>query len=108
MKQAFQANSGLNTVRLAVTTTSGTTRVALPTASPSSVIRIFNAGSAIAYVAIGTSTGATATVPVAGGANGSMPVGSGITEIQVAGNTHVAAITSTGTADLYFTVGEGY
>lgn len=107
MKQAFQANSGANTVRLAVTTTSGSTRAALPTASPSSVIRIFNAGSAIAYVAIGTST-VTATVPAAAGANGSMPVGSGITEIQVAGNTHVAAITASGTADLYFTVGEGY
>lgn len=105
MKQAFQANSGANTVRIAVTTTTG--NIALPAQSSSSVVRIFNAGSAVAYIAFGGS-GVAATVPVAGGAAGSMPVGSGITEIQVPGATHIAAITASGTADLYATIGEGY
>ena len=68
-------------------------------------LRIFNAGSATVFITRGGSTVAATT--------SSYPVPSGAIEVITINNpdanpvTHVAAITASGTATVYFTVGWG-
>ena len=68
-------------------------------------LRIFNAGSATVFITRGTSTVAATT--------SSYPIPSGAIEVITINNadaspvTHVAAITASGTATVYFTVGWG-
>lgn len=90
------APNGENTAQLVAGVASA--RVALdPYAS---VVRVLNAGPNLAYIRFGDST-VTAT-------NARMPIPSGSTELFTkATASHVAAITDTGTATLYFTNGEG-
>ena len=93
------------TVNLAVTTTSGrVAKTALPTNSGGAPheMRLVNNGSVTVFVEFGNST-VVATVA------GSMPVLPGTVEsFQVnAFQTHVAAITASGTATLYATTGLG-
>ncbi len=115
MQRAFQAKAGGSTRRLTAGT--GSSNISLGICNTDDVFRIYNAGSAIAYVAFGDST-VTATVPTAGtgtgGTAGSFPCGSGITEVQAAASSdagstalYIAAITSSSTADLYATPGNG-
>lgn len=95
-----------NTQRMTVTTSSA--RMALPGQNSGNNIRIFNGGSAIAYVEFGT-VAVNAVVPTAGSTVGSMPIGNGVTEVFAIGRecTYLAAITGASTADLYFTLGSG-
>lgn len=60
-----------------------------------------------AYISFGDNT-ITATVPVAGGALGSMPILPGSQQVfECISATHAAVITEANTADLFFTIGEG-
>lgn len=69
-------------------------------------IRVHNAGSSTAFIAKGTSSSVTA-------ATTGLPVPSGAIEVLTLNNTekspitHMAAITATGTATVYFTTGAG-
>lgn len=115
MQRGFQPNAGLSTERLSAGTSE--TRIDLGKPGTNSSIRIYNAGGSICYVAFSTSSSpVAATVPTAGtgtgGTPGGMPCGSGITEVQgvgvLSGDTLIASgITSTSTADIYFTLGDG-
>jgi hypothetical protein len=95
----FRPNSA-GTVTVAATTTSGSTRVALVGGGPN--ISIANAGTSTAFCEFGPSTVTAATAT-------GFPFPSGV--VYVAGRaldvTHVACITSTGTATVYVTTGEG-
>lgn len=108
MQRPFIPKAGAATKR--ITAATGTANISIGLVAPNDVVRIYNAGSAIAYVAFGDST-VTATVPTAGSTAGSMPCGSGITEVQGIGlsgaTIYGAAITASSTADLYFTLGDG-
>jgi hypothetical protein len=89
--------SPILTASLAVTTSTG--RVAL--AADASTVRLYNAGTATAFVKFGdvTVTAATTNMPIPAGAiEAFRPPGA---------STHIAAITSSGTATLYVTSGEG-
>ena len=98
-RAAFAPNSAA-TVTVAATTTSGSTRVAL-VGNGSSVL-ITNAGTATAFVELGTSAGTSATTT-------GLPVLSGeiLCLTRPAGVTHAIAITATGTATVYVTTGDG-
>lgn len=89
--------SPIATASLAVTTSTG--RVAL--AADASSVRLYNAGTATAFVKFGDSSITAATT--------NMPIPAGVVETfrPPGGATHVAAITSSGTATLYVTSGEG-
>jgi hypothetical protein len=104
----FQPNDQ-STVSISTTTVSQTVALVVNTGSRTSFsLRIKNIdASNVAYVRFGAASIA-ATVP-SGGTGGSMPIGAGETVgITIPGNTtNVAAVTSTGTATVYFTPGEG-
>ena len=92
----FMPAGGGDTVTLAAATTSA--RAALdPT---SNAVRVVNDGTVTAFISFGDSNvAATAS---------KMPIKAGATEVFTKGNaTHVAALVATGTANLYFTSGEG-
>jgi hypothetical protein len=100
------------TARLSVSGTSSSIRFRDSTTTFGKSVRLTNLGAATAYVEIGDSAVA-ATVPVAGtgtgGTPGSFPIPSGATQVLNAqGGTYIAAITSSGTADLYATPGDGF
>lgn len=114
MQRPFQPKAGLITERLSAGTSES--RLDLGVVCTNDVIRIYNAGSAVGYIVFSTSDAqVAATVPVAGtgtgGTPGGMPCGSGITEVQgigvASGRLIVSGITASGTADMYFTVGDG-
>ena len=88
--------SGADTVLLAAGVASA--RVQLdPT---SAAVRVVNDGAATAFIQFGDSTVASTTTK--------MPIKAGATETFTKGSsTHVAAITASGTTNLYFTNGEG-
>lgn len=87
---------GGDTALLAAGTTSG--RVALD--PNSNAVRVVNDGTVTAFLQFGDVM-AAATVT-------KMPIKAGTTEVFTKGAaTHVAAITASGTANLYFTSGEG-
>lgn len=109
MQRPFAPKAGASTLRLAVTT--GGQNILLGTAAPNDVVRIYNAGSAIAYGNLSYGGAVAAVVPTAGSTGGSQPFGSGITEVQAVGGAggtvYLNAITSASTADLYATLGDG-
>ena len=88
--------SGADTVALAATTASA--RVAL---DPNSrVVRVVNDGTATAFIHFGDATVASNTAK--------MPIKAGATETFTTGTASaVAAVTASGTTNLYFTNGEG-
>jgi hypothetical protein len=89
------------TVNLAVTTTSGAQALTTSLNSREEV-RIVNAGTVIVFIAFGASgvtTTAAAGMPILPGTAETFEVG--------ADETHVAAITASGTATLYATTGRG-
>lgn len=90
------APSGSPTVLLAASTTTSSASL-----DPnSSTVRVVNVGASMAFIKFGTGA-LTATAA-------DMPIASGATEtFTKATADKVAAITSTGTATLYFTNGEG-
>lgn len=97
----FSANSA--TVNIAATTSTGNVALGGSGYGHGGIsVRIYNAGPATVFIEFGTSavTAATAT---------SIPVPAGAIETQVVGPaiTHVAAITASGTATVYFTPGQG-
>jgi len=97
--RAFKPAVG-GTVSLAVTTTSASVAMLLVPDSEHQV-RLYNAGSATVFVNRGGS-GVTATTS-------NMPLPAGAVEVltYTGSATHLAAITASGTATLYATVGEG-
>jgi hypothetical protein len=97
----FQA-FGIGTASASATTSSAATALTLPSQVPKRTqVRVYNAGSVTAFILFGTS-GVTATT-------GNMPVPAGAVEVLSVpeGTTHVATITASGTATVYFTAGEG-
>jgi hypothetical protein len=93
--KTFMPN-GADTATLAVTTT--TARVAID--QYSSNVRVVNDGANTAFIAFGDVTVASTT--------SRMPIRSGATEVFTKGAYgFVAALTATGTTNLYFTSGEG-
>lgn len=95
----------IDTTSIAVTQSSGTTAITLPgadAAPPGALnVRIYNAGSAVAYVRFGDSsiTATTAKVPIPPGA---------VEIFAFGGCTHIAAIADTGlTTTLKITPGRG-
>jgi hypothetical protein len=95
----FAPNSAA-TVTVAVTTTSGSTRVALVGGGPHLLIQ--SAGTVTAFCEFGTSTVTAATAT-------GLPVQSGVvfTITKPGGATHVACITASSTATIYVTSGDG-
>jgi hypothetical protein len=87
-------------VSISATTTSA--RAALNRDNVSGQVRIYNAGTATAFVTFGdSSVTALAT---------DMPVPSGMVEVvsvEAGSGLHAAAITASGTATVYFTMGSG-
>ena len=85
-----------------ISATTSSARVALNTSYVTMQVRIYNAGTATAFVTFGdSSVTALAT---------DMPVPSGMVEVvtvEVGGVPYAAAITASGTATVYFTTGEG-
>lgn len=95
----FAPNSA-GTVTVAATATSGSTRVAL--VGSGSNLLVQNAGTSVAFFEVGTSSG---TAAVATG----LPIqpGMALTLRRDPQATHAIAITSSGTATVYVTTGEG-
>lgn len=90
------------TVSIAVTTTSGSALLGVPDTKAGCSIRVASAaGGQIAFIRFGS--GAPTAVAT------DMPILPGTVEIFTVGPaiTHVAAITATATATLYFTPGQG-
>jgi hypothetical protein len=101
-QRAFQPFD-INTANAAATTASLTTALVLPLTVPRRMqVRVFNAGTGTAYIRFGVS-GVTTTVAAG------VPVPPGTIEVYSVpeGTTHVATITGTGTASVFFTAGEG-
>jgi hypothetical protein len=88
--------SGADTVLLAVTTASARAQL-----DPnSSAVRVVNDGAATAFLHFGGDTVASNTAK--------MPIKAGATETFTTGTAgYVAAVTTSGTTNLYFTNGEG-
>jgi hypothetical protein len=96
------------TVKIAATT-AGTDRGALKKMPTGRVqIEIYNAGSVAVFIRKGTDATVTAS-----SSNPDKPIGPGVTEVLTLINrpaapvTHIAAVTASGTADVYITVGAG-
>jgi hypothetical protein len=98
----------LETIPLNSSTSSLSVNFNLPQSGEAPDVMISNAGSNTAFVAFATTT-ATAVVPSTTGTLGATPVLSGAIMILAKGqaNFSCAAITSTGTSQLYFTAGQG-
>lgn len=90
-----------DTVNQAVTTTSATTAVVSDNYKAGSV-RVYNSGPSTVFMKFGDSN---VTVTVDNG----VPVPSGAVEVySLLRITHIACITASGTATIYFTPGEGF
>lgn len=99
-----------STVSLSATTSSGSTTVAFnassSTAAVCTSVRVVNSGTAATAVELGGSS-VVATVPN-GGTPGSFVLAPNEARVfSTNGATHAAAITTTGTATVYLTPGEG-
>ena len=92
---AFRPTNG-GTVNLAVTSSSG--NVAVQT---NGQVRIYDSGSVAAFCKFGTGAGLTATTTA------DIPIAPGSVEVMTATGDHIACITATGTATVYFTPGVG-
>lgn len=92
------------TVSISATTTTGNVALGRPLAAGRFVLRIHNAGPSTIFFNRGGSAVTAATT--------NMPVPAGAVEVVTILNTekdrvtHVAAITASGTATVYFTIGE--
>jgi hypothetical protein len=98
---AFQP-FGIGTASVTATTSSAATALTLPSPVPRRTqIRVYNSGAATVFILFGTSGTVSTT--------GNLPVPAGAVEILSVpeGTTHVATITSAGTALVYFTAGQG-
>jgi hypothetical protein len=91
------------TISLAVTSSTGAAK--LTNVNPQAV-RVYNAGTAVAFIKAGDSTVTAATTD--------LPIAPGVVEVLdmkatfgTAPLTHIAGITSSGTATVYFTCGQG-
>src|SRR4051794_4863704 len=96
-----------NTSKLACTASTG--RANVQAANASRHLRIYNAGTASAYVEAGA-IGVVATVPTGdlAGTTGSMPIAPGTVEVIATAEPYLAAICDAGlTTTLYITPGEG-
>lgn len=91
-----------NTVSVTATVASAVTALGTLSSLSGGTIRVYNSGTSICFINFGTS-GSTASITT------SMPIPAGAIEVfQLgAGVTHVATITSSGTAVIYFTPGQG-
>lgn len=96
------------TVKIAATT-SGTDRAALKRTPTGRVqIEIYNSGAVPVFIRKGSDATVTASA-----SNPDKPIGPGVTEVLTLINrpaapvTHIAAVTASGTADVYITVGAG-
>ena len=91
-----------NTVNLAADTSTDRVALTAPASAGGYQVRIYNAGSATAFVRFGTDT-----IEATTGAG--MPIPSGQTEVFTMASTvtHMAAITASSTATLYVTTGYG-
>jgi len=97
-QQAFRWD-GAATVTLAATATTGRVQIQT-TAGSTQAVRIYNTSSGTVFVACGD---VTVVATVAAG----LPVAPGSVEILGCNQTHIAGITSIGTATLYLTAGTG-
>lgn len=86
------------TVNLAATITTG--RVAIATVAAPGAWRVYNAGTVAVFIEDGNSA-------VTANTSGGMPLAPGATEVLTLNGTHVAGITASGTATVYFTPGDG-
>ncbi len=86
------------TANLAATSTSARVQVSA-TATPQEY-RVYNAGTVVVFVQEGDSAVTTTTTT-------GVPLAPGAIEILTFGGTHVAGITASGTATVYFTPGDG-
>lgn len=95
----FQNNGA--TVNLAATSSTG--NVALTGVGNGGTVRVLNNGSEAVFINFGTSSAVTATLAAG------IPIPPGIPEAFCvpAGITHVAGITASGAATIYFTTGQG-
>jgi len=94
------------TKSLSVTTTSASVALGMSQGPVRLQVRIYNAGGSTAFVRFGSSAGTVTAVTT------DMPVPAGAIEVFTVFNTDgytitAAAITSAGTATLYFTAGTG-
>lgn len=101
------APGGESTV-LAVTSATG--RIQLPAGSQGSVLRFFNDSTSTIFAQLGGAT-VNAVVPV-GATLGGFPIPPGLSGIRAGGGptggqTHIAGIVASGTANLYITMGSG-
>ena len=87
-----------NTVSLAVTGTTG--RVAVPSDTYNTAIRLYNAGTVAVFVNCGDVTVVATTAA-------GMPVAPGSVEVLGCGKGYIAGIVASGTATLYLTPGAG-
>ncbi len=107
MSEPFVPNNQ-GTKSLSVTTTSGSTVVALDLLGATQ-LEFTNDGSVTVFVRWGLASVGAATVP-AGATGGSYPVGPGakvVVSIGPSEVTHACAITASSTATLYITPGRG-
>lgn len=104
MAEPFRPGPG---VKVACTTTSGSTRVNM--GAQARQVRIVNTGSVPAFFAFGAgSTDATAAVPTTTAASGTVCVGAAAADVfTVNGAQYIAGITASSTADCYVSIGEG-
>jgi hypothetical protein len=100
---AFRAEGP--TVKVTAGIATGATPVQVHTGN-SKHIRVYNKGAVEVYLAFGASAIA-AVIPVVGTPALGMPIPAGAVEIFTATVGYVAAITPSGTADIFLTPGEG-
>lgn len=95
---AFRTD-GAATVTLAATATTGRVQIQT-TASGTQNVRVYNAGAGAVFINCGDVTVVATTAA-------GLPIAPGTVEIIGCNQTHIAGITSTGTATLYLTPGTG-
>lgn len=97
---AFKPSTGAATVNITAATSSARVAVRAARDSVSPNVRVYNAGSVIAFIENG---GSGVTAAVATG----IPIAPGAVEVICLPSTHIAAITGSSTAVLYLTPGSG-
>lgn len=97
-QQAFRWD-GAATVTLAATATTGRAQIQTA-AGGTQAVRVYNAGTGAVFVACGDVTVVATTAA-------GLPIAPGSVEVLGCNQTHIAGITSTGTATVYLTAGTG-
>ena len=95
-----------DTTKITATSVTGSAALTLPSEGGTAItpgarhVRVYNAGAVIVFLQFGDSTVAATTAK--------MPIPPGAVEVfTLGGATYAAVITSSGTADIYFTPGMG-